>query len=183
MEVADQILIAGIKKNDYTSYNQLFMRYYSRLCAYVFGIVQDESASEDVVQELFIRLWTHREKLTISESISGYLYRASKNAALNYLRAENSRKNRLNQMPVSDFQADEAQVEAVEFSVALHFCIGQLPKRSQEVFLLSRFDGLKQKEISEQMGTSVKTIKNQLWKSLQFLKSCIELKGAFERKT
>lgn len=65
MEVADEILIAGIKRNDYASYNQLFVRYYSKLCAFVSAITQSNSASEDVVQELFIRLWTHRQKLVI----------------------------------------------------------------------------------------------------------------------
>ena len=182
MEIPDQILIDGITNDDYTSYNQLFMRYYGRLCAYVFGIVQNESASEDVVQELFIRLWTHREKLNISESISGYLYRASKNSALNYLRAEKNRKHHLAEIPAGDWQTNEVQIEQVEFNAALHECIQQLPGRSKEVFLLSRFDGLKQNEISNQLGISVKTIKNQIWKSLQYLKSCLEMKDAFARK-
>jgi len=180
MEIADDTLIAGIKRNDYTSFNQLFVRYYSRLCAFVYGITQNKITSEDVVQELFIRLWTQREKINISESVSGYLYRASKNAALNYLRAENSRKHILAEMPVSDWQTDNVQIEQLEFNAALHECIQQLPGRSKEVFLLSRFDGLKQKEISDKLGISIKTIKNQIWKSLQYLKSCLELKEAFE---
>lgn len=180
MEFADEILIAGIKRNDYLSYNQLFVRYYSRLCVFVFKLTQNYNASEDVVQELFIRLWTNRQKLEINENISGYLYRASKNAALNYLRTENNRKKTLNNMPFQEWSTDENMIEQVEFSVALHHCIEQLPNRSKEVFMKSRFDGLKQKEISDQLGISVKTIKNQIWKSLQFLKVCLELHEAFE---
>ena len=179
MEFADEILIAGIKRNDYSSYNQLFLRYYSRLCAFVFGITQSSSASEDVVQELFIRLWINRAKLEINENISGYLYRSSKNAALNHLRSEKSRQKSVQNMPVQESQTDDNLMEQVEFSVALYQCIEQLPERSREVFKMSRIDGFKQQEISEQLGISVKTIKNQIWKSLQYLKSCLELKDAF----
>lgn len=175
----DERLIAGIQKSDYHSYNQLFVRYYNRLCSYVFGFIQDETASEDVVQELFIRIWMHRKKISINESPSGYLYRASKNAALNYLRAESNRRSMLEGMPAPDLHTDQTRIEQVEFSAALNECIDQLPDRSRQVFLLSRFDGLKQKEISEQLGISVKTIKNQIWKSLQYLKSCLEKKDTF----
>lgn len=179
MEFADEILIAGIKRNDYSSYNQLFLRYYSRLCAFVFGITQSSSASEDVVQELFIRLWINRTKLEINESVSGYLYRSSKNAALNHLRSEKSRQKSVQNMPVQELQTDDNLIEQVEFSAALYQCIEQLPERSREVFKMSRIDGLKQQEISDQLGISVKTIKNQIWKSLQYLKACLELKDAF----
>jgi RNA polymerase sigma-70 factor (ECF subfamily) len=180
MEFADDILIAGIKRDDYACCNQLFMRYYSRLCAYVFNLTRNYSASEDVVQELFIRLWINRQKLEINENISGYLYRASKNAALNYMRAEKSRQKSIQNMPEQEWQSDESLIEQIEFSAALNRCIGQLPERSRDVFMKSRFEGLKQQEISDQLGTSVKTIKNQIWKSLQFLKACLELHEAFE---
>ena len=179
MEVTDDILVAGIKRNDYQSYNQLFLRYYSRLCTFVFGITQSSSASEDVVQELFIRLWINRAKLDINESVSGYLYHSSKNAALNYLRAEKSRQKSVQNIPIQEFQTDDNLIEQVEFSAALYQCIEQLPERSREVFKMSRIDGFKQQEISDQLGISVKTIKNQIWKSLQYLKACLELKDAF----
>lgn len=181
MEFADEILMAGIKRDDYACYNQLFMRYYSRLCAFVFKLTQNYNASEDVVQELFIRLWIQRGKIEVNENISGYLYRASKNAALNYLRAEKSRQQSIQNMPVQEWQSDESLIEQIEFSAALNQCISQLPERSRDVFMKSRFDGLKQQEISDQLGISVKTIKNQIWKSLQFLKACLELHEAFER--
>lgn len=180
MEIADELLMAGIKRDDYNCYNQLFVRYYSRLCLYVYNLTQNYAASEDVVQELFIRLWINRQKLEINDSISGYLYRASKNATLNYLRAEKSRHRSIQNMPFQELHTDENLIAQVEFSAALNRCIEQLPARSKDVFLKSRMDGMKQQEISDQLGISVKTIKNQIWKSLQFLKACLELHEAFE---
>lgn len=182
MDVADDTLITGIKNDDYTCYNQLFVRYYHRLCAFVFTLTQNDSASEDVVQELFIRIWANRQKLEIKETVSGYLYRASKNGALNYLRAEKNRQKSIQKMPVPGWQNDESLIEQIEFSAMLNQCISRLPERSRDVFLKSRFEGMKLQEVADHMGTSVKTIKNQIWKSLCFLKTCLEEKGAFGGK-
>lgn len=179
MQVSDEILFSGIKKDDYASFNQLFARYYSRLCAYVLSQIQNSNSAEDIVQELFIRIWTHRRRIEIKENISGYLYRAAKNSALNYLRSEKNRTKLLQYFPEGQIQNDEMLLEQIEFSHFLQQCIDELPERSKEVFMKSRIDGLKHQEIAEQSGTSVKTIKNQLWKSLQYLKSCLERKDAF----
>lgn len=178
MHLSDEILISGIKTDDYSSFNQLFARYYSKLCAYVFGITNSHTASEEVIQELFIRLWIHRQNLDIKENISGYLYRSAKNATLNYLRAEQNRRKSTEKIPVPELSNDEFMVEQTEFGALLLQCIDQLPVRSKEVFLKSRFEGLKQKDIAKEQGTSVKTVKNQLWKSLQYLKKCLESKEA-----
>lgn len=179
MNIEDEILIAGIRLGDFECFNRLFFRYYGRLCAYVTEITKDENASEDIVQELFIKLWTHHEKLEIRENLFNYLLKSSKNAAFNHIRNEESRKNATNRIPQIAIQTEEESMDQDEFLVALEKCIDQLPARSKEVFLLNRFDGLKNKEIAEKLNISVKTIKNQLWKSLQHLRVCMEHKEGF----
>lgn len=176
MKNADDIFL-GIKQNDYGSFNRLFFCYYGRLCAYVTEIIKDDFASEDIVQDLFIKLWTNREKIEVKENIAGYLFKSSKNAALNYLRSEKCKKNAVERISINNTQLTNYDIEHEEFLSALDKCIDQLPARSKEVFLLYHFEGLKQKKISEKLNISVKTIKNQIWKSLQFLKSCVELKS------
>ena len=171
-------IIEKTKSEEGQAFEILFREYYSRLCAFVFKLTQNYSASEDIVQELFIKLWIQRGELEITESVSGYLYQASRNAALNFLRAEKSRQKSVQDMPVQEWQNDDHLIEQIEFSATLNRCISQLPERSRDVFLKSRFDGMKQQEISDQLGISVKTIKNQIWKSLQFLKACLELHEA-----
>lgn len=161
---------------DFNSFNHLFFRYYGRLCAYVAEIIKDDFASEDIVQDLFIKIWTNREKIEVQESIAGYLFRSSKNAALNYLRSEKNKKNAVERSSINKSLITDYDIEHEEFLLALDKCITQLPARSKEVFLLHRFEGMKQKEISEKLNISVKTIKNQIWKSMQFLKSCVEFK-------
>ena len=150
----DKVLMIAIGNNDYISYNKLFDRYYGRLCQYVYSLLMDRNDAEDVVQELFLNLWKNRERIEIKVQ-TGSL---SENQDLLLLSYEDN------------------QLETEEFRIALYDCIDHLPDRSREVLLLHRVKGLKQKEISEKLSISVKTIKNQIWMSLQKLKECLEMK-------
>lgn len=175
--ITDEKLIAAIGNDDYTSYNRLFVRYYSRLCCYVYRLLGEKEDAEDVVQELFLTLWNNRKRIVIGENVSGYLYKMAKNLALNHIRTRTNYKtvleNREEQLPYYE----ENPLETEEFRMALYDCINLLPGRCKEVLLLHRVKGLKQKEIADQLFISVKTIKNQIWTSLQRLKKCLEVKG------
>ena len=175
--ITDEKLIAAIGKDDYTSYNKLFIRYYSRLCYYVYRMLMDKEDAEDVVQELFLTLWNNRKKIEIGENVSGYLYKMAKNLALNHIRTETNYRAVLENREESPSYYEESPLESEEFRIALNNCINRLPDRCKEVLLLHRVKGLKQKEIADQLSISVKTIKNQIWSSLQRLKKCLELKG------
>lgn len=175
--VTDERLIAAIRENDYVSYNKLFERYYARLCQYVYGILQDKADSEDVVQELFLNLWNHRRKIVVKENVAGYLFRMAKNLALNHIRSTTNYQTLLdNQRRPSDYY-EETPLESDEFRIALFDCINRLPHHAKQVLLLHRVEGLKQKEIAERLNITVKTVKNQIWVSLQKLRRCLEVKG------
>ena len=127
----DEKLIEAIGRGDYVSYNKLFERYYTRLCQYVYGLLMDKSDAEDVVQELFLKIWKNREKIEIKENVSGYLYRMAKHLALNQLRS----KVYFNNLSESKDQLsyEENRVEIEEFRIAVYDCIDRLPDRSREV--------------------------------------------------
>ena len=171
----DERLIEAIRRNDYVSYNKLFERYYGRLCQYVYSLLMDKSDTEDIVQELFLNIWKNRERIEIKENVGGYLYKMAKHLALNHLRSK-VYLNNLAETP-AQLSYDADRVESEEIRIALYSCIDHLPGRCKEVLLLHRIKGLKQKEISEKLDVSIKTIKNQIWISLQKLRRCLELKG------
>ena len=171
----DERLIEAIRKNDYVSYNKLFERYYGRLCQYVYSLLMDKSDTEDIVQELFLNIWKNRERIEIKENVGGYLYKMAKHLALNHLRSKVYFNNLSETQDQLSYEDD--RVESEEFRITLYSCIDHLPDRCKEVLLLHRIKGLKQKEISEKLDVSIKTIKNQIWISLQKLRRCLELKG------
>lgn len=163
--------------DDYQYFNHLFFTYYAALCSYVDTIIGDSASSEDIVQNLFVNFWSNRNSIIIHKNIQHYLFKAAKNAAFNYLRSEKNRKKVIENLLFNDSSEIEEYLVEEEFLQKLEECINQLPERAKEVFLLSRFEELKQKEIAEKLNISVKTIKNQIWKSLKYLKSCLESKG------
>lgn len=176
--ITDEKLIAAIRKGDYASYNKLFVRYYSRLCYYVYRLLTDKEDAEDVVQDLFLTLWNNRSKIEIEENVSSYLYKMAKNLALNHIRTKANYRSLLENQQDTLSYYEENHLETEEFRIILYDCIDRLPERCKEVLLLHRVKGLKQKEIADQLSISVKTIKNQIWSSLQKIKKCMELKGA-----
>ena len=152
----DERLIEAIRRNDYVSYNKLFERYYGRLCQYVYSLLMDKSDTEDIVQELFLNIWKNRERIEIKENVGGYLYKMAKHLALNHLRSKVYFNNLSETQDQLSYEDDRVE---------------------SEEFRMHRIKGLKQKEISEKLDVSIKTIKNQIWISLQKLRRCLELKG------
>lgn len=171
-------LINEIANNNYLSYNKLFNRYYSPLCSYVYNMVDDKNDAEDIIQELFLNLWKNRKKLEIHTKVSLYLYKSAKNLTLNYIRDNRKYKNSVQYEELKNdfYTVNEEALELQEFRRALNNCINRLPERNKEILLLHRVKGLKQKEISENLNISVKTIKNQIWLAMLRLKNCISLK-------
>lgn len=176
--IADEDLIKAINKGDYVCYNKLFERYYTRLCQYVYSFLMDVNDAEDIVQELFLHLWKNRERINIKENVNGYLYRMAKHLSLNHLRTELRHQNLSGDIEPISLTYEDTRLESEEFRKALFSCIDSLPSRSREVLLLHRVEGMKQKEIAEKLDISIKTIKNQIWISLQRLRRCLELKEA-----
>ncbi|MDX9881311.1 MAG: RNA polymerase sigma-70 factor [Prolixibacteraceae bacterium] len=178
MEIPDSTLILRIAKNDYSSYKHLFMRYYSRLCVFVFHITCDMDMAEDIVQEFYMKLWTDRNKIKIKGNVRSYLFTSCRNAALNSIRDEKLKIKNL-EMIGRDQLPEEEITEQEDYLNALERCIALLPERSKQVLQMFKLEGFSQKEISEKLNISVKTIKNQVWKSLQFLRSCLNTKNSY----
>jgi len=177
MGFSDHELFIAVKNDNYMAFNQLFERFYKRLCLFVLSYTGDGDASQDVVQELFIRLWTNRHRIIIQESVSGYLFHSARNASLNYLRSQKARQDALKEMQPDKTGNENENPEYENFLVQLQQCVDQLPERSRQVFMMNRFQELKVADISEKLHVSVKTIKNQLWKSLQYLRLCLQTKN------
>ena len=99
----------AIARGDYMSYNQLFQCYYQPLCQYVYSLLEDKDDAEDVVQELFLKLWKDRGKIVITESASSYLYRMAKNMSLREFDISTSLLNMSMSQPEHVLQHKEAR--------------------------------------------------------------------------
>ncbi len=161
---------APIAAGDRAAFEALFRLHYRALCAFAMQYVKDSDQAEDLVQDLFFRLWMDREKLQITTSVKSYLFASVRNRSLSLLKTK-GRVRSLNEE--SDEREDEAtrsEDEHAQRIARVQDAIDRLPEERRKVFKLSRYEGLKYHEIADRMGISVKTVENQMGKALKTLR-------------
>lgn len=142
-----------------------FRKLYLPLGMYALRLVDDADVAEDMVQDAFVKVWQYIEDGGEIENFPSFIYRSVRNACLSYLR------NRYE--TVSESEIPEAGEEEIDTSIRdarIWRAIDDLPRKCREVFLMSKRDGLTNEEIAEEMGISIKTVKNQMTKAYALLR-------------
>lgn len=153
-------------------FEKLFNTYYSNLCAYANNFLKDVDASEEVVQEVLFKLWTNRESIEITSSVQSYLFRAVRNVSLNVLKHINIREDykQQNEYERQNELSSEDEMIVSELEQRIRHTIDLLPMERKKIFIMSRYEGLKYKEIADKLNISVSTVENQMVKALKFLR-------------
>lgn len=171
MNHRDQYILNGIRAGNVVSFKALFDEYYPMLCHFAEKNGLDLDVAEDIVQDLFVKLWENRNSLTISSSIKSYLFQSTRNQCLNYLKRGEVKKKfeeyALHLHPNHDYND---AIEEEELSYFIYKAVESLPPKCQEVFRLSRFEEKSNEEISREMGISSKTVNNQIGKAVKIIR-------------
>lgn len=144
----------------------LFKTYYKRLFKVAYNIVGDSSQAEDIVQEVFIHIWKKREELNITSTIEGYLVKSTSNRAINAV-LKNKKTTHVEIQDHIEFNLIEnsAEINSIDSSLInklITNSLDLLPPKCRAIFVLSRFENLKNKEIAEKLNISTKTVENQM---------------------
>lgn len=174
---SDQSLMSRVRIGDRRAYGRLLERYWAPLTTYAAGIVGGEDDAKDVVQDVFIRVWRFRSEWSAEGTVGGYLYRITKNLALNASRHGRSEMKRRDQAGDRASRSGPAtpheDLEATLLRQDVDAAIDALPDRRRDVFILSRFHGLSHREIGEAMGISSQTVANQMSAALEELRDTL----------
>jgi RNA polymerase sigma-70 factor (ECF subfamily) len=169
-----------LQEHLYRQFKTVFHTYYNSLCNYAFTFVKNEDASEDIVQEVFMKIWEGRRDLLMEDSVRYYLFTAVRNNSITWLRQKkNSAITAWDGEEIFNEPAPERNREEPDQRLMLQSAIGRLPPKCREVFLLSRLSGLTYKEIAASLGISVKTVENQLGKALKIIRVFLKEKGVY----
>ncbi|MFZ6009450.1 MAG: RNA polymerase sigma-70 factor [Bacteroidota bacterium] len=164
-------LVQSIKNGDAQSLELLFRRLYPHMCAYANKFLHDLDEAEEIVQEVFFRIWKNRKLLDETQSIKSYLFTAVKNNCFTSL--EHKRvKDKYAELLAYVYRSSEGYSHSHEFLVASELekdftkALDQLPPECRRIFELSRFEGLKYHEIAQQLNISIKTVETQMSRAL-----------------
>ena len=159
------------KQSDNHDIGNLFRYNYRPLCLYALHYVEDMDLVEDLVDDAFELMWIKVQEGADIPNKRAYLYAAVRNRCLDHLR-----KNKLQTVSLEDKHdlVDESKDALYQkdssIEAQLWTAIGELPEKCQEIFLMNKRDGMKYNEISDELGLSVNTVRNQIAKAIKFLK-------------
>jgi len=159
--------------SDLKSFEVLFRQYYQMLCSYAFRFVNDADSAEEIVQDLFYKLWEKKDEVQINTSVKSYLFSAVHNRCLKYIEHRNveTRYKNYYLMHKSEIDSEPQHASEVhELQGIIDHTLDSLPERCSRIFKLNRFEGLKYNEIAQKLSISVKTVEANMGKALKLLR-------------
>lgn len=131
--------------------------------------ISDKDQAEELVQEVFTNVWVKADSLEIKSSVKSFLFTATRNTCLNFLKHKKVEQQYAGQYLHANHH--ENAVEYDELVGRLEEAMNKIPEKCREIFELSRFEGKRYKEIAEELGLSLKTVENQMGKALKILRN------------
>ena len=170
--MSERELVRRLRKNDKESFDELFELYYESCYTYAAALLKDTAAREDVLQNVFFKLWCARRRLDPSRPLRNYLMRSIRNEAISFLRL----KFNTSRSPDVPDVPDESQdvlgwLQFAETDAKLKAIVNNMPDQRRLVFELSRREGLSTKEIAERLGLSPRTVERHISMALKDLRN------------
>jgi len=174
MNADEETTWRSIQQKDGQAFENYYKEHYRLFFLAACNYVRDTGLAEEIVNDVFVRLWELAGTIQIQTSLKSYIYRAVINRSLNELdknKRDRERQKELSRRPEDTFEIKE--IEDNELKISLYRAIDQLPEQCQKVFRMSRFEELKQQEIADRLGISIKTVKNHITHALKQLNKAL----------
>jgi RNA polymerase sigma-70 factor (ECF subfamily) len=170
----EQYLIAELKQGGKEAFSLLFKTYYKDMVLFGGNFLPDRAACEDIVQSIFLKLWSERATLLIDTSLKSYLLRAVRNACLDEIRHQNIRHEHENYVLSNNMYDDLVDTENYilysDLQKHLDHALERIPTSYREAFEFNRFEGLKYREIAEKLNVSERTVEVRISKAIDLLR-------------
>ncbi len=173
----DHLFSRVLQHDDYVAFETLFYVNYNPLRNFCKKLVQINEVAEELVSEVFLKIWCNRKRIIISSSAKSYLYASVRNMSFDHLRKE-KKSLWVNLEEASSVSCDNfdphKHSEFEELQIQVEKAVASLPRQCRLVFQLSRDHGLKYHEIAETLQLSVKTIETQMGRALKSLRQTLK---------
>jgi len=173
----DAELISRLKRDDHDSFRRLFDRYSQPLFRFSFSYLKSKEAAEDVVQEVFIKIWNHRDEIKNDTSFQSYLFTIALNAVRKYFN-KLSRQNELKHNILFDFSENKSRFDDKpdyqSLLDKLDELVARMPEKRREVFIKKKIENKSLKEIAEECSITPKTVEYHITEAMKFLRTEFE---------
>lgn len=169
----DRELILLVSSGDIAAFRKLYDIYRNKIYSIAFKFTSVQTAAEDIVQDVFIKLWLNKERLPDVENFNAYFNAIARNHIFNYLRKIAHEETLLQNLATNQIVKDKDTFDNLsyhELQGFLNKAVEQLSPQQKRVFMFSRIDGLKHKEIAEKMSISQSTVKGHMVEALSQIK-------------
>jgi RNA polymerase sigma-70 factor (ECF subfamily) len=168
--IRDTDIIGRIRQGDVQQFESLFRSSYVSLVRYAKTLLKDQDTAEEIVQDLFFRIWKDREKIRIESSLNGYLFRSVHNRCLHFIEHSRIVEKHAEEMSFRQPESPESPSDILnykELQAKIATILEKLPERCGQIFCMNRFEGLKYNEIAEKLSVSVKTVEANMGRALK----------------
>jgi RNA polymerase sigma-70 factor (family 1) len=176
------MLLARIAAGDEKAFAELFNAHHNEVAEYVLMVVSSPELTAEIVQDVFMKLWTNRQELVHIDNFTCYLFIITRNYTLNCLKkmARDRRKEAQYKQHLSDAAgAADPHASTQEYLSLIDQAVARLSPQQQKVYLLSRQEGLKYAEIADRMGISRETVKKYIQLALKTITGFVKTQASF----
>ncbi|KAF0199383.1 MAG: RNA polymerase sigma-70 factor ECF subfamily [Bacteroidetes bacterium] len=171
---SDKVKLLALKQGDVKVFESVFREFYAPLCVHARRYLIDPDVAEEVVQDMFFKMWERRDALIITSSLAAYLYKSVTNHSLNHIKYQSHLRK---YQEYVGFRTEDHQSVSVHDALVhsdlekqLISLVKSMPERRRMIFEMSRLEGLRYHDIAEKLGISLKTVEIQMSKALEFMR-------------
>lgn len=182
-DIAENELIVALKHGEHRAFNAIYDRYKTELAVKIIRMVKSEDLTEELLQELFMRLWTYREQIDPAKSVRAYLHQIAKNMVIDLLRRAAKEQHIYSHIIAASTELYEHVEQSLfkkENEAFLHQAIEQLPPQRRKIFVECKLEGKSYKEVAELYQISTTTVNDHIQKSTHTIREYLLKKPGFQ---
>ncbi|WP_077438429.1 RNA polymerase sigma-70 factor [Sphingobacterium sp. CZ-UAM] len=167
-------LLRLLRCGDMQAFDVLYHRYSHTIYANILKFIKDKTVAEDLLQDVFVRIWENRLKIDPEQSFAAFLYTCSRNITFNFrrrLKLELESAIQLAQEAVEGENSIDRMLDSKEAQQWVEQLLHKLPQQRQKIFRLSKLEGKSYQEIAQEMGISVSTVRDHIVKANKFIRN------------
>ncbi len=169
-------LLSALRESNHEAFKDLYLLYYEPICKFVYSMTKSQSDSEDIVQNIFAKIWEKRTDLGAVRSMKAYLYVAARNSVIEFFR---TRRPQTDLSPESLEQLREESVSSEEDFIAretellIKLALSRMPRIRRQIFEMSRYEGLSNEDIARKLHLSSNAVASHIYNAKKDLRDII----------